>query len=635
MSKLFITQKQEPMTKKASSQLSPDVSNWPFEIVDQVYMEWPQLRGNDLTVDIIKYDKKTESALGRIIIKQAQSKVTRNNNTNPGGQQMVDAQSLGNQQQPMTQQQPVNKQASQEISPDQISTFIPIVVKNRELKDLDLIVHGGKLMPLPSQGISKFFSVNIIDEITRYPSINEQPWQPSNSFYNSANVSPSSPGTYNNTKLASDGGFLEKLATITDDSLKKEFILKVAKDPSLEPLLHKPSIRKFLTTPKETHETFDSVYSKKASDGKYDVASVRLQPFKLYRTRKENIKEASYMTSNEAKVINSKQTVPTGDKYGFYTSEHGGKNKNVLFIPMVTDFHNIYNDKGIAIHNDGYFYTDKIAGDFKQAPGIKRYEPDGFGVFIFNTDKTAVASYPMTINKGIDGKVMAKTADANYELVYNNSLKKPLIKNNTLFIPIEWNFVPLNNKLSEFIETKEAKLASSINNGVAIYKDESDGTYMLSGKQVNDIAKKHFDHHSTVAILMALGVNTNTAEELLKSASYLDPVYITTNRVVSLNEPSQFIKLASDLKTDLIKEAAILNDETDIDTIFALNFITPENLEGFYNMSPIIDETLTKLAGLLMATRVGVKQLPELSIKTAIRGLQGVNDSLKLMRFKI
>ena len=84
-----------------------------------------------------------------------------------------------------------------------------------------------------------------------------------------------------------------------------------------------------------------------------------------------------------------------------------------------------------------------------------------------------------------------------------------------------------------------------------------------------------------------------------------------------------------DLRRDLIKEAAALQDESTVDSILALNFINPENLSTFIGYIPVLEESSEKLAEMLLFAYLGMKELPEGAVEHAMKGLEEVLVGLK------
>ena len=87
---------------------------------------------------------------------------------------------------------------------------------------------------------------------------------------------------------------------------------------------------------------------------------------------------------------------------------------------------------------------------------------------------------------------------------------------------------------------------------------------------------------------------------------------------------------ATALKTNLIKEAAeIQDDQATVDALLSLNFINTNNLSKFVAYKPIFDKVLDYLAELTLASRLGLKDVPESAAVTAMTKLLEVCDGLQ------
>jgi len=85
----------------------------------------------------------------------------------------------------------------------------------------------------------------------------------------------------------------------------------------------------------------------------------------------------------------------------------------------------------------------------------------------------------------------------------------------------------------------------------------------------------------------------------------------------------------SDFRRDTVKLAAALEDSETADKILAMNFINPENVAIFASYLPQLDESVQKVAEMLMAARMGMAQLDEGSLERAMNNLEEVIQGLK------
>ena len=87
-------------------------------------------------------------------------------------------------------------------------------------------------------------------------------------------------------------------------------------------------------------------------------------------------------------------------------------------------------------------------------------------------------------------------------------------------------------------------------------------------------------------------------------------------------------------KVSLVKEAGYMGDSESIDTLLSLNLLSPETLSAFVEGLPQLEETQERLCGLLLASRLGLKEIPAAALEKAITGLEPVIDGLYALRFQ-
>lgn len=86
------------------------------------------------------------------------------------------------------------------------------------------------------------------------------------------------------------------------------------------------------------------------------------------------------------------------------------------------------------------------------------------------------------------------------------------------------------------------------------------------------------------------------------------------------------------MKTDLIKEAAFFDDLDTVDSVLSLNFINPENVQTFIESIPDLKEAASKVAQLLLASRLGMGAIPEPAAKKVLDNLEEVIENLESLQ---
>lgn len=94
----------------------------------------------------------------------------------------------------------------------------------------------------------------------------------------------------------------------------------------------------------------------------------------------------------------------------------------------------------------------------------------------------------------------------------------------------------------------------------------------------------------------------------------------------------QLMKIARGLKVNLIKEASFVENSQTVDTLLSLNFVNPENVSKFVGKLPQLKSAISSLASLMIASRLGMKEIPEQAASTAMYRLIDVVNGLEALR---
>jgi hypothetical protein len=167
----------------------------------------------------------------------------------------------------------------------------------------------------------------------------------------------------------------------------------------------------------------------------------------------------------------------------------------------------------------------------------------------------------------------------------------------------------------------------------------NDNTCDLRGPVFDKIGSGVQSWTDAVFFLAAAGVPQNLSVALLeKSAGYseairlygLHPLSTTEERVERATKVAH-AKLANVKlpKVCLLKEAAALADGASVDSVLALNFINPDNVETFVEFIPDLEETATKLASLVLASQMGLQTVPQQAAVRAMFAIENVVSALK------
>lgn len=103
-------------------------------------------------------------------------------------------------------------------------------------------------------------------------------------------------------------------------------------------------------------------------------------------------------------------------------------------------------------------------------------------------------------------------------------------------------------------------------------------------------------------------------------------------RLLDMDIPQRVDLLREALAISSTKEAAHLVGTDTVDSVLSLNFINPENISTFVEELPKLETAATKLASLVLATQLGLQNVPETAAVRAMFALEDVIDGLKSMK---
>lgn len=88
------------------------------------------------------------------------------------------------------------------------------------------------------------------------------------------------------------------------------------------------------------------------------------------------------------------------------------------------------------------------------------------------------------------------------------------------------------------------------------------------------------------------------------------------------------------LRRNLLKEAAALPDVMSVDAVLSLNFINTENVAVYIARLPYLEKALTMVCEMVLASRVGLTEIPEAAASRAAKALDEVVMGLKSLALR-
>jgi len=281
-----------------------------------------------------------------------------------------------------------------------------------------------------------------------------------------------------------------------------------------------------------------------------------------------------------------------------------------------------------ATEGEGFFYVPTKDGSaVALMPGSIKgtfEDPDGEGVVFETIDAKTVK---LRLTPGV--VKVAPMGPAEYA-----------IPGSSKWCPMGEKNIRLAEDVTAFAKTAEALQAR---HATIIISDGR--VWSLSGQGLEKVARadrEMLEADDAVFLACALGMDQGYALRKLAQAGQQGeslvwgcrPIRTVSDRYSEAEGLAKEATKGMPPKYMLLKEAAGLNDANTVDKVLALGFLTPENVTTFVDYVPDIEEAIQHLAHLLIAVRVGLPDVPEQSVKSALERLNEVCESLKKLMYR-
>jgi hypothetical protein len=520
------------------------------------------------------------------------------------------------------------------------SVKVPVIVQDHKLKPFDLMNNDGKISPLSEEKLrDALFSHNVTELSNRRPLgdryIGGQSAPPFLGYGGTSGYSYSYDGM---------GKFALDQISITEEQ----------KEDMVDALSNKEMEYAFLNNP-----SFSAAIEKIANKIPQQEDAICMQ-FQKLSHREVLIKWATATGIYQEKVSTAEAAEMTGNSEVFSLAPGGDitlttntAEKNTLDsrdIKEITSFgqYKVQDVEGnellgyvipmISLDNKqlpSYLFTNgsvsciqpRIAGELV-ATGTKLPSNSfsGDGVFYLERDGSVVCSEPVEISHS-EGNVLHCADMFGQEIVVNLvDMNVPIKLSETEYaIPSYAKFLHLPDEATHLREDPMTfmKVANTLSpTYVTRYHDE----YV-----VEDMEKRaYYARKDAEFLLYTLGFDGK--EALQKLAKHGDEVTLYGAVHSSPKE-----KVAVDLAvpfSETLKIAASLKDEDTIDKVLSMSFINEDNVNKYINMLPDFEDIEYKLADLLFASRLGISDIPEENVSSAMGHVGKILKGLKNIKEK-
>lgn len=350
---------------------------------------------------------------------------------------------------------------------------------------------------------------------------------------------------------------------------------------------------------------------------------------------------------------------------GTYKVQDIGTNEEMVgtVMPIVDlDMHPL--ELFLFSNDHSYSLQDEVAG-IRQSdaeggmmpPGtMPLQQAQGDGTFVWDVAGKPKALPPMTIQN------TAQTPDGSMELHGSTVFGDPVVLTvapgletiepmgeGHYAVPDFLMWLPLQNPTmlaKKPLEIEQLGQAQAVPNQVQVSGHGGD-EFSMEGQPVEKLAKRDrqfLKRAQAEFLLVGMGVNPFEVKGILKKAQEHRQVKIAgVIPIVPLSHVhKEMVKKAAktlanfpyDLRRNLVKEAAVLDDPDTADKVLAMNFINPENVSAFAAYLPDLDKAAGKLAEMLMAARMGLNQVDEGAVERAMKNLEQVIAGVRLLQQK-
>lgn len=369
----------------------------------------------------------------------------------------------------------------------------------------------------------------------------------------------------------------------------------------------------------------------------------------------------------------TEKTASEATHFGIYRTWRAGKPLEGMVFPKVVDFDGRDLGMQLFVGDETHSMQEKVAGVFLEDKDISSDRPHGVGVFVFQQSDHAIATEPVDVQgivkvshtNGTTAEIVATRMSTGtpLKLTVVPGLRKIASVGNNIALPTSARFVSLRGRQSRVSSSPEdanlfeQRKVASINSVIL----RSDGhTFSLEGHNAQVFPEQDMLSDEVEFALCSLGLTGTQASNVMKTASADGIARIPFTRMVipeaaALRDAAEkvahaLIPQTEKLRVDLTKELALLTSpkaealwkqasvtlgKESVDSILSLGFVNPENASLYVSYLPELEKVASKLAELLVASRLGLDGVRETAAKNAMTQVNAVIRGLEDIRERI
>jgi hypothetical protein len=644
---------------QAFTRLSENPDDWQAEIINELYRQAPYVGDFEPMLVMNELDPERRYAMGSIELTSRLAVNPRDDKTPQGLQGMK-------------------------------RVLIPVVVKDGKMYPLDVFIHDGKAQPLTESRLRKaMFRPEMFETAAKRPGDQDvmnvlYPPYRSGGFGLGGNARV---GQQETAKMGSASLLLDDIHDTIKEADVKVVEDVLNRDPTLQAaLVTNEATLGFMTKLAQPRKAVSGkemlktalcnippkvVQISKISSGfKIKTANPAMfapEESSVARPEAREVvgddlvrqveRDGTVTVSTDATVKDSlaDMRLKVVDEFGEYkVKTNDGKELVGWVFPRVVDLDGT--NQALAIFSNGSesAMQENIAGSpVGKGTNLIDEEPKGMGCFYLARQGGATAIVPMEIKgkmRGEDGDVgyLATTImgeEITVKMVPGLAKIAPIGKGK-YGIPEDCGWMPMRNMTG--LASDPDRYAKTVE-ASAVLRDrvdvmfENGGTYSMRGNQLKKLASvlpvNFIDHDQAVYNLAILGVDPRFAKEKLAEARSLSK-WISiegTSPITLASEVYHKAKIAAaerlsklpQVKSLLLKEAAVLDDPLSVDKVLSIGFLNPENVGTFISYLPEFEDTLRKLSEMLIAARLGLSIVDAGALERVVKHLDKVIGGLR------
>lgn len=351
------------------------------------------------------------------------------------------------------------------------------------------------------------------------------------------------------------------------------------------------------------------------------------------------------------------EEVKVADSFGIWKVQDGNGNTLIGWVfpkLMTLDLQVL----PLSLFNNGsqHALQESVAGEIAgKSTDIPKGIPRGYGALYYLDHGTAKAFVPMTVTSSMQSptgvRFLAQTEMGDQlTFSFGEGLSKPVRVSETEWVlPNFLNWMPLRGRTELVSEPSMfSKLAAPNKLGTVDIVGDPAGIFSFRGPAIAKVASdltKFINRDDAMFLGVALGMDPGFCKTALERAQNGERISVAGLKVLgSVRE--KLASIRSELRKELseldppihnyflVKEAAVLDDALTADKILGLGFLNAENIATFVELLPALQAASSKLAELLLAVRIGLKEVPEVAVERMLAALEDVILGLQSLQQK-